>query len=218
VSKKKPSSERNAKLAQIQREQKAAERRRMLLIYGSTGVVALLIVGLTTWALMRGSDSEVTGIQEFDGLTADHVTGTVDYAQSPPVGGDHNAVWQNCEFYTEPVANEHAVHSLEHGAVWITYQPDLPEDQVETLRDDMGSSGYVLVSPYEDQDSPIVLTAWGLQLQVDDADDPKIEQFLGKYVQGPQTQEPGAACSGATSATAEEAGLSGAGGMEKPAE
>jgi hypothetical protein len=109
------------------------------------------------------------------------------------------------------------VHSLEHGAVWITYTPDLAEDQVETLRDEMGSSGFVLMSPYEDQDSPIVLSAWGIQLQVDDADDPKVNQFLNKYIQGPQTQEPGAACSGGTSASAADAGLSGQGGMEQPA-
>ena len=204
MTKKKTSNERQARLAEVQREHKAAERRRMLAIYGSAALVALVIIGLTAWGLLR-STAGVDGINEFDDLSAQHVDGPVDYEQSPPVGGDHNTTWQNCDFYTEPIANEHAVHSLEHGAVWITYQPDLPEEDIETLREDMGTSGYVLVSPYEDQDSPVVLSAWGVQLAVDSADDAKIEQFLNKYVLGPQTQEDNAACSGGTSATGEEA-------------
>jgi hypothetical protein len=204
VTKKKTSNERQARLAEVQREQKAAERRRMLAIYGSAALVALVIIGLTAWGLIRSSGG-VEGISEYDDLSADHVDGPVEYEQSPPVGGDHNSTWQNCDFYTEPIANEHAVHSLEHGAVWITYQPDLPESDLETLREDMGTSGYVLVSPYEDQDSPVVLSAWGVQLEVDSVDDPNIEQFLNKYVLGPQTQEQNAACTGGTSATGDEA-------------
>lgn len=218
---KKTASDRSARLAQVQREQKSAERRRMLAIYGTTAVVALVIIGLTAWGLVRSSGG-VEGIQEYEDQTFDHVTGLVDYELRPPVGGDHNEAWQNCGFYTEPVAAEHAVHSLEHGAVWITYQPGLPEEDLETLREDMGSSGYVLVSPYEDQDSPVVLSAWGIQLNVDSADDPRIEQFLNRYVQGPQTREPGAACSGGTSETgvrAESLLQSGAGGAgQQPAE
>jgi hypothetical protein len=204
VTKKKTANDRQARLAEVQREQKAAERRRMLAIYGSAALVALVIIGLTAWGLIRSAGG-VDGITEYEDLDARHVSGPVEYEQSPPVGGDHNATWQNCDFYTEPIANEHAVHSLEHGAVWITYQPDLPEADIETLREDMGTSGYVLVSPYEDQDSPVVLSAWGIQLKVESADDPKIEQFLNKYVLGPQTQEQNAACTGGTSATREEA-------------
>jgi hypothetical protein len=200
VTTKKTATDRSARLAQVQREQKSAERRRMLAIYGTTAVVALVIIGLTAWGLIRSAGG-VDGIQEYEDLSFDHVPGLVEYELSPPAGGDHNETWQNCGFYTEPVANEHAVHSLEHGAVWITYQPDLSEEDIETLREDMGSSGYVLVSPYEGQESPVVLTAWGVQLEVDSADDPKVEQFLNKYVQGPQTREAGAACSGGTSDT-----------------
>lgn len=216
MAKKKTSTDRQARIAEVRREQKAAERRRMLAIYGGAALVGLLIIGLTAYALIRGT-SGVGGVTEYDDLSAEHVPGTVEYDQDPPVGGDHSDIPQDCGFYTEPIANEHAVHSLEHGAVWITYTPDLPEADVETLREDMGTSGYVLVSPYEGQDSPVVLTAWGVQLKVDSADDPKVEQFLNKYVQGDQTPEPGAACAG-TSATGEEAraALEAADGAEQP--
>ena len=59
-------------------------------------------------------------------------------------------MWQNCGVYDQPVEDSQAVHSMEHGAVWITYQPDLPAEQVDQLRDLVGGSGYVLLSPYVD--------------------------------------------------------------------
>jgi hypothetical protein len=57
----------------------------------------------------------------------------VDYPQSPPVGGPHNPIWQNCGFYSKPVRDEYAVHSMEHGAVWITYSPTFLVHDQETL-------------------------------------------------------------------------------------
>ena len=135
------------------------------------------------------------GVQTYDvGPPGVHTEENVDYAQSPPAGGAHNPVWQNCGFYDEPVRDEYAVHSLEHGAVWITYQPDLPQDQIERLRGLTGTNDYVLVSPYPDLDSPVVASAWGKQLALESAEDPALERFIQAYVQGTQTPEPGATC------------------------
>jgi hypothetical protein len=134
--------------------------------------------------------------KSYSNLSRDHTKEPVDYPQSPPVGGPHNPTWQNCGFYSKPVRNEYAVHSMEHGAVWITYSPDLPKDQVETLRDIAQSNSYVLVSPYSDLPSQVVASAWGKQLYLNSADDPRLEQFVSAYQQGPQNPEPGAPCNG----------------------
>src|SRR5690606_20494200 len=104
--------------------------------------------------------------------------------------------WLNCGVYAEPVPAEHAVHSLEHGAVWITYQPDLGAAEVEALRSLYEPGSYVVVSPYPDLPQPIVLSAWGRQLAVDSAEDERVGEFLSVYEQGPQNPEPGAPCSG----------------------
>jgi hypothetical protein len=108
-------------------------------------------------------------------------------------------VWQNCGVYDQPVPNEWAVHSMEHGAVWVTYRPDLPADQVEALRAVARAQEYVLLNPWA-ADAPlpssIVASAWGLQLKVDTASDPRLAQFVQRYANGPQTPERMAPCSG----------------------
>jgi hypothetical protein len=188
-------------LRELQKEQKRAERRRNLAIFGVTGIVALAIIGGTAWGIMQkddgGTDANVNieGVQKFDITDRSHVQGKVDYPQTPPVGGDHNQYWQNCGFYDEPVQNEHGVHSLEHGAVWITYSPDLPDDEVSQLRDLATQGRYVLISPYDGLPSPIVLSAWDYQLKLDSVDDPRLNEFLDYFVQGPQTLE-NAPCTG----------------------
>ena len=137
------------------------------------------------------------GVKSYDvGSGGRHTEGSVDYAQSPPAGGEHNPIWQNCSFYEEPVRSENAVHSLEHGTVWITYLPNLPQDEIERVRDLAQNNGYVLASPYPDQDSSVVASAWGKQLTLESAEDPDLERFVRAYSQGPQAPEPEAPCTG----------------------
>lgn len=170
------------------------------------GFVVLVVIaagGVTYAALNQGSGNptdpaniNIAGVQTYENLGRQHTQGQVNYERQPPVGGSHNPVWLDCmgTVYNKPVPNENAVHSLEHGAVWITYQPDLPEKQRQALAQRVQGQPYTLMSPYPGQQSPIVLSAWGHQLQLQSADDPRIDQFLSAYVQGPQTPEPGATC------------------------
>ncbi|TYD00463.1 DUF3105 domain-containing protein [Arthrobacter echini] len=198
--------DRQARLAAIQSKQRAGERKRTALIFGGIGAVILVIIIAVTLVIVqqvrvnesREADAAqpIDGVQTFDDVTFEHVDDPVDYEQSPPVGGDHDPIWTNCGVYSQDVPNENSVHSMEHGAVWITYQPDLDQAEIDKLTELVGSRSYVLLSPYEGLETPIAASAWGLQLTVDSADDSRLTTFLDKYVQGEQTREPGAACSG----------------------
>lgn len=139
----------------------------------------------------------IPGVQTYGPFPANiHVAGDVNYPQTPPTGGEHRATWQNCGIYNDPVVEELAVHSMEHGAVWITYQPDLPADQVERLKGLVRGKSYTLLSPYPNLPAPVVASAWGVQLTVESADDARLDQFVAKYRNGSQTPEKGAACIG----------------------
>ncbi len=180
--------------------------RRTYLIVGA--VIVLFVAGFIALAVLDARQKSASGapddVKTYDvGPAGVHTGGDVDYDQTPPAGGPHNPVWQNCGFYDKPVRDENAVHSLEHGAVWITYSPDLPQNQVNVLKNIAESESYVLVSPYPNlpDDTPVVASAWGKQVGLDGAEDPKLPSFIQAYQRGPQTPEPGAACAGGTSAT-----------------
>jgi hypothetical protein len=126
----------------------------------------------------------------------DHVVAPVDYAETPPVGGPHASVWQNCGFYADKFVNGYGVHSMEHGAVWITYRRDLPEDQLNVLRQLAQRETYVLVTAYPDLPSPVVASAWGHQLALDSADDPRLSRFARAYRLAATAPERGGPCSG----------------------
>jgi hypothetical protein len=135
------------------------------------------------------------------GQAGQHTEADVDYDQTPPAGGEHNPVWQNEGFYEAPIRDENAVHTLEHGAVWIAYSPDLPQDQKDQIRELVEGQTCMLASPHPDLPAPIVASAWGKQLPLESADDPDLERFVRSYRLGPQTPEVGASCTGGTADT-----------------
>lgn len=162
-----------------------------------SALVGLIVVAVLLFSNQQaGAGESIEGVQSFPNLERGHTTEPVTYAQDPPVGGPHNPTWQNCGVYTQPIANENAVHSLEHGVVWITYQPDLPAAEVQKLQTLTRQSGYRLLSPYPGLPGPIVLSAWGYQLQLEQTDDPRLTDFIQKYEQNPLGPEPGAPCTG----------------------
>lgn len=198
--------ERRERLAAIQEAQRAAEKRRGRSVLAASIGVAIALVVPTVVVVVNAERQQaaaeaaasrpIAGERTFDGLGATHTTDDVAYTPTPPVGGDHHPTWLNCGFYADPVVEEHAVHSLEHGAVWLTYDPDLPSADVQVLRQLAGRHPFLLVSPYDGLDSPVVASAWGVQLALDGVDDERLEPFLVRYLQGPQTPEPGAPCTG----------------------
>ena len=146
------------------------------------------------------NDSGIEGVQTFPDKSVyhDHVD-TVPEPEGtiPPTFGAHLSAWQNCGIYDQPVGLGNALHSMEHGAVWLTYSPDLAESQIADLQDLARGHGYVLMSPYPPQTDPVVLTAWGVQLVIDSLPDDRIAKFIAYYELGPQNPELGAPCSGA---------------------
>ncbi|MER6443232.1 MULTISPECIES: DUF3105 domain-containing protein [unclassified Streptomyces] len=209
------SAQRKARIDEMRKAERSRERRnRVLAITASTVVVVGLVVGGVVLVRSQSDKSDTAasdskgagsghfvtgkdGVRTWSGkLSRNHVTKTVDYPMEPPVGGDHNQVWMNCngDVYTKPVNNMNAVHSLEHGAVWVTYNDKASDADVKALAEKVKKTPYTLMSPVADQKDPVMLSAWGKQRTVTGASDPAVNSFFSEFVQGKQTPEPGAAC------------------------
>jgi hypothetical protein len=187
-----------------------------IIMFVAVGVIAVAIIGYAFWAQRDTQALEwperaaaIDGIVDYrvenpEMLTRDHQSGLQQYEVLPPVGGNHNGAWQNClgNVYDAPIANEHAVHSLEHGAVWITYNPDtLPPDQVDALASQVEGTDKLFMSPFPGLDAPISLQAWGYQLKVNDASDPRINEFIRALRVNASLEGPTAACDGGVATT-----------------
>lgn len=145
--------------------------------------------------------SNLALVEEYDVPPYVHVDDgdDVDYPQTPPVGGDHWNAWLECGAYGDEVPDEYAVHDLEHGSVWITYRPDeVDEAGVDTLAEALPQNG--IMSPYPTQDAPVVITAWGRQLDLVGPDDPRIALFLDEYGDGGTSPEAFSSCAGGLTA------------------
>ena len=188
------------KLARQQTQQKGIP----LSAWVAGGGVALVLLVAVLFYL--GLQSQNIGAGNIEGLVtiADpgrgHVEGDVGYGEPIPAGGPHNPTYLNCGIYDEPVRPENAVHSMEHGAVWLAYQPDLPAAQVETLRNIVRNErsrqgeALIVLSPQPDLPTPIVAAAWRVRLELEGPLDERLELFLARYQRGPFTPEIGATC------------------------
>lgn len=181
-------------LKERRRQEAEAVRRNRLIRIGIVTIVAVVVIGAI---IFRFVGTSVAGAFDYGSQERGHDEGVViEAGELPPVGGVHSPRWQNCGVYDRPVDTKNAVHSMEHGAVWIAYQPELPGEDVSILRNLVGDQSYLLLSPFPGLKSPVVLSAWGIQLEVDSVDDGRVAEFVSAYRLGPQTPEFGAACSG----------------------
>ena len=182
------------KRTRVATAQPEQSNRRQIIIAVSVGL-GVLVLGILLFLSLRGP-AAIEGLAKVVGLSRGHDESVVyeDAVQLPPVGGIHDPVWQNCGIYDTELETKNVLHSLEHGAVWITYSRELSDEDVATLQETVSAEDFTILSPYPGLRSPVVLTAWGIQLEVDSVDDSRIGTFVDRYQQGPQTPELGATC------------------------
>ena len=183
-------------------------------VLGAVGVLVVLVAVIgyflfstnQTVGAFRVSDSnrdpslQIPDVKTLPYQSQVHITPVqrVAYDQSPPFGGPHDGYWAACSgvVYPTAVRNENMVHSLEHGAVWIAYDPArVTGPALDTLRAKVDGQDYTMMSPYPGLDQPISLQSWGHQLKLGDANDPRIDQFIMSLRQNQYTYpEIGARC------------------------
>lgn len=153
--------------------------------------VAVFAAAVLTYAVLavnRANADKVTSADQIAGLKTfdyasgqQHVSTPVTYTESPPVGGPHDPEWADCTgtVYDVDIRHENAVHSMEHGATWITYNPDtLAGGDLATLKKLVQGHAGLLLSPYAGLSSPLSLQSWNHQLFLDSAGDKRVRQYV----------------------------------------
>ena len=169
------------------------------LTYGSVALDALVpsdvereLAGYAPSAERPDPSTAIPGVRIQEIRGGEHVAAGDEpgYEPRPPVGGPHPLSWAACSGVASPgpVREADAVHSLEHGAVWITYDPSRTAPVVlDALLGRVTGEPYLFLSPYPGLDAPISLQAWGHRLVLDTPEDPRFEQFIAALRDNPRT-------------------------------
>ena len=175
-------------------------KHRRYAVLGAATLAVMLVAGAAAMPMLtkdgRGQrpDAGLGAVVTYAGLGVTHTEGDVTYPMTPPAGGPHDPVWLECGVYDVPVRDENAVHDLEHGAVWISYDPDLAASAVRTLEKRLPQNG--IMAPYPGLPAPVVVTVWGRQLRLPRADDERLARFIADFGHGETAPEPAASCAG----------------------
>lgn len=155
MSKRESGAQRRERLEAIQKEQKAAQRKRTLLTAGVGLGAGVLIIGGTSFAIWQNEQNKPTNqplsafgvplagaacsdVETFaESGTNNHTTDPVEYETNPPAFGPHHPQWMDPQrkFYSTADAPpvERLVHNLEHGYNILWYSPDLPQAEIDDI-------------------------------------------------------------------------------------
>ena len=113
-----------------------------------------------------------------------------EYRVNPPVSGSHDPSPAEWGFYEQEVPDTKVIHSLEHGGIWVSYQPGtLNEEEINQLKE--LASKYdqrLIVSPRAKNDTKIAVASWRYLEKLDSLDLELINNFLTTNVN--QSPEP----------------------------
>ncbi len=166
-------------------------------------IPTVLIVGVGVWFFSKGAagnvdetkplavSKPVAGVAEFKIVGRNHVpVGTVvkTYNSNPPTSGPHWPSPAKNGIYDSQIPDEQLVHNLEHGYIWVSYRPSATESA--GISDDdkkklgaivAGDNWKMIMTPRPQDDSKIILAAWGRLLKMNDLDIDKIKEFIKVY-------------------------------------
>lgn len=162
-------------------------------------LIAVLIVGVFGYVVIQKKDvppeSPRPGTEQSDKGQKHVEDNAVAYGgPEAPTSGDHSSPlpWQ---VYDQEIPDINIIHNMEHGGVYISYQPDLPADQIAKIKE-LFSKPYsnvkftpnkAVVAPRDANDSPIIMSSWRRSMRLGSFDEAKmIDYYLRNVGKSPE--------------------------------
>lgn len=157
--------------------------RRVAWVGGIAAVIVLaVLVGLN---VTSPPPAELAAVETFPDMGTDHIPAGVsppEYNSDPPTSGPHLDTPAPCGIYRRPVPDVSVLHSMEHGAVVIHYDPSIEPARQAQLEDIARSiNGELIVAPRLDMEDELVLTAWTKRLALDRIEENVIRAFAAQF-------------------------------------
>lgn len=150
--------------------------------------LAVIVVGFVAVVVVAGMTASPEpprpGIEQSDNGN-EHVDSKEYGGDQPPTSGPHAGpiAWG---MYDTEVRDDQVIHNMEHGGVYVSYQPGLPKDQIEKLTNLLSEPfsnpkfqpKKVILAPRAANKSPIVLSSWLRSEELESYDQSKIEDYI----------------------------------------
>lgn len=112
-----------------------------------------------------------------------------EYNSNPPTSGSHYGQTARSGFRDEAISDQNIIHNLEHGDIWIAYNPHIADGIKEELKQFRAAK--VIITPREANDTDIALAAWGRldKFNIENGVLPvgRIKDFIKRYTgRGPE--------------------------------
>ena len=156
--------------------------RRFAAVSGLTLALVLLALMLAGYAIRAAVAPPALLGDEIHYPSSAHVPGQSLGPNPPltPAGGHHYGGTVQVGIYDSPVNDGRAIHSLEHGIVWITYQPDLVSDAelatLQAIASDFAAD--TILSPRLENSFPVIIVSWERRLTQTDLDEAMLREFV----------------------------------------
>ncbi len=165
--------------------------------------IFIVVLGLVAWGIFVLIQSGTPTGEDFSRaapvIGREHVSvgsQLPEYNSNPPTSGPHYDTPARPGFRDEIIADGHLIHSMEHGLIWISYNPRIGAE-AEKLRDI--TSLFTVITQREANDEDIAVVAWGrldtFNLEdgtIDAYDMQRINDFVQRYAnRGPESIPPG---------------------------
>jgi len=159
--------------------------------------IALAAAGLIALFILPSGNEQALGAdfsKEMPIEGSEHVAeGTdISYQSNPPTSGRHWPAPLRDGVYDKEKPDQAVVHSLEHGRIWISYKPSIPEEAKQALLELARSRSLVILTPREKNETDIALVGWQRldAFNLDGAaafDQKRIFDFISRYAnKGPE--------------------------------